>query len=323
MEASDKISFDGWSLDTRSGELRRGAVRRTLSELPLRILVELATHPNEVVTREQLIQRLWPQGVVDFEAGLNTAMRKLRVALEDAGDKPRYIETLPRRGYRFIGSTDAVELAGAETRDASPVYEAQKISSKVRHGMAITVLAVIAITVYFVFRTPSPQSNSVSTRVRMAILPFENLSPDPDHAFFADGLHEQTLRVLAERARDIDVISRTTMTTYKGRSPPALEIASELGATHVFTGAVRRDQGGVRLDVELIDARTDRHLWSHTFERVLTEATTLQSDVAAEVVRQLSGHLENAAAQAKMTQRGSIRSLSKGSASDHIELRGH
>jgi TolB-like protein/DNA-binding winged helix-turn-helix (wHTH) protein len=306
MEKRDKIHFDGWSVDTRSGELWRGGAPTSLPEQALRILVELASHPGEVVSREQLIQRLWPQGVVDFDAGLNTAMRKLRVALDDVGEKPRYIETLPRRGYRFIGKLEAGDPTDAEPAalpNAAPVE--QQSSSRVARGrrLAFAALAIVVVGVSFLIFRPHTESNDASpTRVRMAVVPFENLSPDPDNAFFADGLHEQTLAVLSERARDIEVISRTTMTTYRNRRPSAIELANALGATHVLTGVVRRDRDDVRLDVELIDARTDRHLWSRTFERKLTDATTLQSDVAAEIAAQLSSHLDTAAAQAKMTR---------------------
>jgi TolB-like protein/DNA-binding winged helix-turn-helix (wHTH) protein len=305
MENRDKIHFDGWSVDARSGELRHGGASSSLPEQPLRILVELASHAGEVVSREQLIQRLWPQGVVDFDAGLNTAMRKLRVALDDVGEKPRYIETLPRRGYRFIGKLEPGDPPGAERALPNPAPVAQQPSSRValRRGLAFAALAIVAVGVSFLIFRPHTESDDASPRrVRMAVVPFENLSPDPGNAFFADGLHEQTLAVLSERARDIEVISRTTMTTYRNRRPSAMELANALGATHVLTGIVRRDRDAVRLDVELIDARTDRHLWSRTFERTLTDATTLQSDVAAEIAAQLSSHLDTAAAQAKMTR---------------------
>lgn len=309
MKGRDKIQFDGWSLDTRSGELKHGGTSASLSEQPLRILVELASHAGEVVTREQLIHRLWPQGVVDFDAGLNTAVRKLRVALDDVGDEPRYIETLPRRGYRFIGKLDTCESPQAEPIDA-PVPVTQRASDRGarRRGLALALLAIVAAVVSFVVLRPGSHEagdgrrTTVAARVRMAVVPFENHSPAPDNAFFADGLHEQVLTILSERARDIEVISRTTMVTYKDRHPSATDLANALGATHVLTGTVRRDRDDVRLDVELIDASTDRHLWSRTFQRKLTDATTLQSAVAEEVAARLSTHLDETAAQAEMTR---------------------
>ena len=305
MEARDKIRFDGWSLDAQSGELQRGDVAVRLSELPLRLLVELTSHAGQVVTREHLIQKLWPQGVVDFDAGLNTAMRKLRVALDDVGEKPRFIETMPRRGYRFIGNLVAPTSAADEHESRRTVRDEHPPAARLGRGRRTTLLAIVVAAagaaVALILWGIRPDSGLMPARIRMAILPFENHSPDPDNAFFADGLHEQVITVLGQRARDIEVISRATMTTYKTHRPSAKDLATRVGATHVLSGAVHRDDDEVRLSIELIDARTDRHLWSRTFDRKLTDATTLQSDVAAEVAGKLSSHLDAVAAQAKMT----------------------
>ena len=106
MKTPRVISFDGWVLRADIGELVKDGRKIRLQQLPLLVLEELLAHPGELVTREQLIARLWPKGVVDFDTGLNTAVRKLRVALEDVGEVPRYIETIPRKGYRFLGAID-------------------------------------------------------------------------------------------------------------------------------------------------------------------------------------------------------------------------
>ena len=124
---------------------------------------------------------------------------------------------------------------------------------------------------------------------RLAILPFENLSPDPANAFFADGLHEEVLSTIAQRVPGLEVISRTTMMSYRRDPPtPLAEVARELGASHLIEGSVRREANKVRLTLQLIDARTDVHLWSQNYDRTLTDALTLQSDVAGEVASQLS-----------------------------------
>jgi TolB-like protein len=137
---------------------------------------------------------------------------------------------------------------------------------------------------------PSPVRAVPKSRV--AILPFENLSPDPANAFFTDGLHEEILSTLARRARGLEVISRTTMMSYRRTPPkPLSEVRQELAATHVLEGTVRRESNQVRLTVQLIDCRTDGHLWSQNYDRVLADALTLQSEVAGEVAAQLSVHL--------------------------------
>ncbi len=139
---------------------------------------------------------------------------------------------------------------------------------------------------------------TASHRLRIAILPFENLSPDPNDAYFTDGLHEEILSTLARRAPGLEVVSRTTMMGYRLHPKPVQEVAQELAATHVIEGSVRRDQNTVRLTVQLIDARRDRHLWSRNYDRALREVLTLQSDVATEVASQLSVQLSGTAQSA-------------------------
>src|SRR5262245_58756730 len=130
------MEFDGWTVDRVSGEISRDGRTARLPQQPLRILIELFDHAGAVVTRDQLVKVLWPAGVVDFDNGLNVAMRKLRVALDDVGDVPRYIETLPRVGYRFIGKP------GAATADRPP--DRQPPSPRARFALAVTVAALAA-----------------------------------------------------------------------------------------------------------------------------------------------------------------------------------
>jgi TolB-like protein len=145
----------------------------------------------------------------------------------------------------------------------------------------------------------SPAAVAVTTKKpRLAIMPFENLSPDPNNAFFTDGLHEEILTALANSAPGLEVISRTTMMSFRGRPVTVQEVAKELGATHVLEGSVRRDGQDVRLTLQLIDARNDDHLWAQNYDRKLIKAMTLQSAVAAEVATQLSAKLTGAAQSA-------------------------
>jgi len=264
--------FDGWTLLRNPLELLRAGNRVALQELPLRILETLLSRPGLLVKRDELIGRLWPGGVVEYDAGLNTAMRKLRVVLGDDAETPRYIETVPRQGYRFVGALETeASLGSVATRAARPRW------------FALGVLAlVIALGVVAVFRARSPVRESAHDAVathhyRIAVLPFENLSPDPANAFFADGMHEEVLSTLTSRAADLEVISRTTMVSYRNRPRTMPELVRDLGATHVLEGSVRRNGEQVRITVALSDANTDRQLWAESFYSDLDKAMLLQS----------------------------------------------
>ncbi|HEX7237182.1 MAG TPA: winged helix-turn-helix domain-containing protein, partial [Gammaproteobacteria bacterium] len=272
------IHFDGWWLDCATGELERDGKRQRLQDLPLRILVELLSRPGELVTREQLIAKLWPTGVVEFETGLNTAVSKLRSALGDSAEMPRYIETVPRKGYRFVGAVEGAPESPSELSHTPPT---PRRARALAWAAALLALAAAA-GLLRVYTTTQVQP------IRLAVLPLENLSPDPNNAYFTDGLHEEILSALNDRAKQMDVISRTTMMAYRTRSRTVREIAAELGVTHILEGSVRREGENVRLTLQLIDAHNDELIWSDTYDRRLTNVMRLQSEVAQEVATQLS-----------------------------------
>jgi TolB-like protein/DNA-binding winged helix-turn-helix (wHTH) protein len=287
IEESSRIaaSFDGWVLLREPLELFRDGKRLTLQELPLQILELLTSRAGQLVTREELVTHLWPRGVVDFDAGINTAMRKLRAALGDDAAAPRYIETVPRQGYRFLVTPQ---------RDPAPAAAVPPVAATARRRWPwalVTVCVAVAIAwLVIASRGSSDPAALAAQNYRLAVLPFENLSPDPANAFFADGMHEEILSSLANVA-NLEVISRTTMMQYR-RSPRAVaEITKELRITHLLEGTVRREGTLVRMTLQLIDARDDRHLWSRTFDRKLTDVMTLQSQVAAEIAGQLERSL--------------------------------
>jgi TolB-like protein/DNA-binding winged helix-turn-helix (wHTH) protein len=307
MTKSPTISFDGWTLHRESGELEREGSRARLQDLPFQILDELLSRPGEVVTREQLIARLWPKTVVDFDANLNSGVRRLRAALHDDADAPRYIETLPRRGYRYIGSAPrsgaahapAADIATGLPRAARPPMAAERTGRTLGPRWTVSMVAVVIAGIgggaYLMTRNdpmvdaaPGTPAATATARLRLAVLPFENLSPDPDNAFFTDGMHEEILSTLASRAENLEVISRTTMMLYRETPKSVQAVAKELGVTHVLEGSVRRDGRNVRLTLQLIDARNDAHLWSKNFDRELGDSIALQSAVAEEVGSQLA-----------------------------------
>ncbi|HEX6395952.1 MAG TPA: winged helix-turn-helix domain-containing protein [Steroidobacteraceae bacterium] len=290
---SRSFHFDGWTLRTMPRELSRLGQRVPLQDQPLQILEELLSRPHELVTREQLVARLWPRGVVDFDGSLNTAVRKLRTALQDDAETPRYVETLPRQGYRFIGQVQTPGEISPATRPRPRMFQGRGTWLAV--ALALALAAVLGSypawrAAKSVDSAATPAQASIP-RLRVAVLPFENLSPDPADAFFTDGLHEAVLATLASRVSNIEVISRTTMMTYRATDRRVPEIARDLGATHVLEGSVRRESPTVRLSLRLIDAHTDTPIWTHDYDRQLVSAMSLQADVAAEVAQRLAVRL--------------------------------
>jgi len=286
--------FDGWSLYRAPLELFRGEQPVKLQEQPLQILEALVRRPGELVTRDELIARLWPATVVDFDASLNTAVRKLRAALGDDAEAPRCLETVPRQGYRFIGTIEHPPVAAP----AVDVLAAQPRASWWRAALPVLGLAATAALVIVLTRPAGRAAGSDAgprpTVDRLAVLPFENLSPDPANAFFADGMHDEVLSALGSRARKLEVISRTTMMAYRGKPTDVRALARNLGATHVLEGSVRREASTVRVTLQLVDAIADRQIWSQSYQATLIDAMTLQAQLAREVAEQLAIQLPTA-----------------------------
>lgn len=198
------------------------------------------------------------------------------------------------RGLRYIGAGEMTVIA------LLLVIIAAGFVVLVREPQSGPAHAVAAADARPAAAVPSdaPAAPVTPTKPRLAIMPFENLSPDPNNAFFTDGLHEEILTALANSAPGLEVISRTTMMSFRGRPVTVQEVAKALGATHVLEGSVRRDGQDVRLTLQLIDARNDDHLWAQNYDRKLVKAMTLQSAVAAEVAAQLSAKLTGTAQSA-------------------------
>jgi TolB-like protein/DNA-binding winged helix-turn-helix (wHTH) protein len=286
-------------------------------------LLYLVEHPDELVDKTTLMKAVWP-GVVVEENNLNQSISALRRALGESALEHRFIVTVPGRGYRFVAPVRTLtSLSAPSTKSTAPNADVQSTPAESfsvsalgksaqwlapRRIAFLAGAAVLAVgLIWLLLRTleerGQPEATSsakvappgpafvVAGRLRLAVLPFENLSPDPANAFFTDGLHEEILSTLARRAPGLEVISRTTMMGYRLKPKPVQEVAKELGATHVIEGSVRREQNQVRVTLQLIDARNDRHLWSQNYDRTLSDALRLQSDVANEVASQLSVQL--------------------------------
>ncbi len=268
--------FSGFELDPRAGELRKQGSKIKLQGQPLDILTMLLEHPGEVVTREDLQKRLWPADTfVDFEHSLNAAVKRLREALDDSADTPRFIETLPRRGYRFIGMLDggsAVVPEGERRRLTRPWIGYAAI--------ALVVLAGVAFALNLGRWRDSALHRSAVPRIQsIAVLPLENLSRDPEQDYFADGMTDALIADLAQISA-LRVISRTSVMRYKGTKKSLPEIARELNVDAVVEGTVLRSGERVRIIAQLLYAPTDRHLWAESYERDLRDVLQLQSELA-------------------------------------------
>ena len=256
------VRFGVFEADLESRELRRRGVRVRLQDQPFEILMALLERPGAVVRRAALRKRLWPDGTfVDFEHGLNAAVKRLRSALGDTADNPRFIETLHRRGYRFI----------APTESSGPT--ALPIASKPVDTTSMTA-------------TAEPE------KIRILVLPFVNLSEDPDQEYFSDGLTEEMIAQLGRvRPERLGVIARTSAARFKRSGRSIDEIGRELQVAYVVEGAVRQSGGRVRITTQLVDATDQTNLWSDTYDGTLADCFALQAEVASRVARALAVEL--------------------------------
>src|ERR1022692_1690669 len=277
-----RLRFATFEVDAGSRELFRQGRKVKLQEQPFQLLVALLERPGEVLTREELKQRVWPDDtVVDFDRGLNRAINRVRDALGDSAENPRFVETLPRHGYRFIAPVQQLDLTDAlpamdghtagviREPPAGPASRTRTFAGKLALLGAAAVIAVAAALLWnpghwrgrLTAASPGPQIRSV------AVLPFENLSNDPTQEYFADGITDELITDLAT-LNGVRVISRTSVMPYKGKRQPLPAIAGALGVDAVVEGSVARSNQRVRITAQLLLAREDRHLWAERFGRM-------------------------------------------------------
>src|SRR4029077_11219860 len=276
------LRFGTFEVDVRAGELRKQGVRIKLQEQPLRVLTILLQRPGEVVTREELRSQNWPADTfVDFDNSLNTSINKLREALGDSAESPRFIETLPRRGYRFIAPVNGIQ-AGASV----DLRKSISLHSRLWHvgwTMAITSVVVLAAALFSwnVFRVRDRLlGGSPGSRIEsLAVLPLTNLSGDPAQEYFSDGMTDALITDLAPLG-SLKVISRTSAMRYKKTDKPLPEIARELNVDGIVEGTVQRSGDRVRITAQLIHGASDKHLWANTYDRDLRDVLALQDEVA-------------------------------------------
>lgn len=294
------LRFNDTELDVGRYELRRNGTLLRLERLPMELLILLASRQGELVSRQEVIERLWGKGVyLDADQGINTAIRKIRMCLRDTADDPKYVQTVVGKGYRFVPPVTtseppkALSPQGMTPIAAVPAVVPEALDrTKFRPllfgprtlipiAVVAMVVALVVVWYWYTHRAPEP----IPIRA-IAVLPLENLSGDPAQDFFVDGITDELTTELA-RMGGTRVISRTSSMQYKHAKGNLPQIAQELGVDAVVEGAVARSGNRVRITVQLIRAASDQHLWANAYERDVTDILGLRAEIAAAVAREL------------------------------------
>jgi TolB-like protein/DNA-binding winged helix-turn-helix (wHTH) protein/Flp pilus assembly protein TadD len=286
------IRFGIFEVDLEAGELRRQGVKIKLQQQPFQILVLLLGSPGEVVTREELQKRLWPTDTfVDFERGLNRATNRLRDSLGDEADNPRFIETLPRRGYRFIGQIEKLD-GGRNTAELVSGQDDAVSTNRSRHlpscgrarprigfAFAIISLGLLALAAWFFLR-PRDAIQSV------AVLPFINASSDSNAEYLSDGITESLINNLSQLP-NLRVMARSTVFRYKGKDIDPQKIGNDLHVQAVLSGRLLQQGNVLVIQAELMDVKTGTQLWGGQFNRGVEDVLALQYDLSSEIAEKL------------------------------------
>ncbi len=298
-QAPRVVRFGVFDVDMQARQLCKAGLRVKLQDQPFQVLAALLERPGEVVTREELRQRLWPADTfVDFDLSLNGALKKLRYALGDVADSPTFIETIPRRGYRFIAavrpvtvdlvsrSDDLVSRSGPAWAGGLSWPQAAKMSL-----IALAAAAAILVVWRLDWRARSSAKTNSQTNIQsLAVLPLENLSGDPSQDYFADGMTDELITNLGQMG-SLRVISRTSVMQYRGVHKPLPQIARELNVDTIVEGTVVRSGGQVRITAQLIQASADKHLWAQSYERDLKDVLGLQREIANAIAKHVGSTL--------------------------------
>jgi TolB-like protein/DNA-binding winged helix-turn-helix (wHTH) protein/Tfp pilus assembly protein PilF len=276
--------FGAFTIDARTGELSHAGRRTPLRDQSVQLLLALLERPGELITREELAGRLWGAGTfVDFDRGLNKAINHLREALGDSAERPQFIETLPRKGYRFIAP---VTWTG-EDAEAAPPSEPPRASSLRWILLAAVLTAGIGIAIAAGIGGVRQRAGTPSRIAALAVLPLQHLSDDPEQQYFADGLTDALITDLAKMG-STRITSRTSVMQYRGTKKSVKEIGRELNVDAVVEGTVTYAGNRVRVTAQLIQASTDMHLWADTYERDVSSILDLQRSLATDIARRIN-----------------------------------
>jgi len=288
---SSLVHFADYTFDLDTGELCLGSTPLKLQPQPGKVFAILIRNAGKVVTRQQLADEVWGADTfVDYEQGLNFAIRQIRTVLGDDADQPRFLETLPKRGYRFVAplsQAGALQEAPGTTEPA-PAAGRSKFPwrltiSCVAFG-AIAIALIVALNWDHLRRwRPGLTGERIES---VAVLPLHNLSQNPEQEYFSDGMTDQLITDLAKFG-GLRVISHTSVERYKGTKQSLPKIARELSVDAVIEGTVMRSGDKVRITVQLIDGRSDTHLWAETYQREMRDVLTLQDELSRDIAEQV------------------------------------
>ena len=315
------VRFGLFEADLHGCELRKQGRRLKIQTQPFQILSALLERPGEIVTREELFRRLWPGDTfVDFEHGLNTAVRRLRETLADSPENPIFIETLQKRGYRFIAPAvflDQIETSSTGPKSSSsaaesaavvpikatnleilpPEVDEKPLFLKYRGFASVGLAGLLAGTLlgsvggYFAYRTKTQNTRARLDQVRsLAVLPLEDLSPTPGQEYLADGMTDELIASLA-KVKQLRVVPRTSSMLYRGTHKTLSQIATELNVDAVVEGTVMRSGDRVRITTELVQIASDRALLAETYESRVDDVLSLQQRVAGAIVSNIQVEL--------------------------------
>jgi TolB-like protein/DNA-binding winged helix-turn-helix (wHTH) protein len=289
--------FSDFELLLRSGELFRNGSRVRLNEKPFQVLSALLERPGEVVLRDELRDRLWSADTfVDFDNNLNAAVRKLREALGDSADRPRFIETLPRRGYRFIAAVEATpeapvaDLAGPAVPSVQEIQAEPSRPKVTRFAVIILGLAATLVGLTWLGQGQrSPVAAPPQGKILLAVMPFKNLDGDASRDYFGDGLTEELITQLGRlQPERLGVIAQLSSMSYKGTRKTVETIGQELRADYILESSVRGPGDTVRVTTQLIQVSDQTHLWTETYDRRLADILEIQADIARRVAASLA-----------------------------------
>ena len=293
-----------FELDAARFELRRNGRVLKLERIPMELLILLSEKDGLVVTRQEIIERLWGKDVfVDTEHGINTAIRKIRAALHEDADRPRLVQTVQGKGYRFVITPQNGNAAASSTEVKTPVAaeiasaEAipPKLAAKTHSGwrpIAITMVALFLIAgLVFGLNVGGLRSrlfakHQTSSIHSIAVIPLANLSGDPAQDYFADGMTDELITMLA-RNTSLRVISRTSAMQYKGVKRPVRDIARELSVDGILEGSVERSGNRVHMTVQLIYAPSDTHIWAQSYDRDSNEVFSLPTELSQTIAKEV------------------------------------
>jgi TolB-like protein/DNA-binding winged helix-turn-helix (wHTH) protein/Tfp pilus assembly protein PilF len=281
---TDIVHFGIFQLDLKAHELHKAGVKVKLQDQPFRVLAVLVDRAGQVVTREELRQKVWPTDVyVAFDQGLNNAIKKVRDALGDSAESPRFIETLARHGYRFVAPVSA-----APARSVEPRFHFGLRTLRNTALIGLTTACVLAVLAYWAWHGSAMRVRPSSEKVILAVLPFDNLSRDPDQEFFSDGMTEELIAQLGKlNPERLMVIARGSVAKYKGSNLAVNEIGRELHADYLVQGSVRRAPDRVRITVHLIQVPDQTDLWADSYDRELQDMLALQDSVARTIANRI------------------------------------